>query len=585
MLVVAGAVAPVAAAARVPRVVLVVGPVGGLTSYYRGLANEAAAEASAAGAQVTKVYSPNATWPAVKHALDGASIVVYLGHGNGWPSIYRDSLYPPTQNGFGLNPVAGGDDSAHQYFGEASVDNVRLAPNAVVVLSHLCYASGNTEPGLPEGSESMAIQRVDNYAAGFIRAGAEAVIAEAHMGPAYYVRNLLRSNESVEQIWRSAPTDNGNTMQFASERSQGFTSRLDPDRANGGYHRSLVSKGVSSAQLRAGATGTSTVSSILPTLPVTPSLVSLGLTFGQVNVRSMPIAAARSELVLPIANKGAKKIPDGTQLGVRWDPLVLDPKPAPGAGTSPPAASSSPSAASTSPAPLSTPAAIDAPDVDLIVPEQLGSVVSLGRATATNKGLNVGVTYPTAPGLYRLVVTLHDSTGIAYDAPTQSKLTSVIVHVGGLYSAAFGAPTVLALNTGAASTVGVRVVNAGSQVWDAPSSTPPSEPDSLLVWLRTNRTAARVTGTWVSSQGLPVPSPASAAIDPTAAAPGGSAAVGLNVVAPDQAGDYLLLLDVVTPTHGALSTLGSTPAIIRVSVTGPTVAPSPAPSPGTSTAP
>ncbi len=125
------------------------------------------------------------------HALEGASIVVYLGHGNGWPSRYRDSLYPPTQNGFGLNPVAGGDDSSHQYFGEASIDNIKLAPNAVVVFSHLCYASGNSEPGLPEGTQSMAIQRVDNYAAGFIRAGASAVVAEAHMGPAYYVRSLL----------------------------------------------------------------------------------------------------------------------------------------------------------------------------------------------------------------------------------------------------------------------------------------------------------------------------------------------------------------------------------------------------------
>ena len=84
--------------------------------------------------------------------MTGASIVVYLGHGNGWPSRYRDALYPPTQNGFGLNPVAGGDDGAHQYFGEASVDDLQLAPNAVVLLSHLCYASGNTEPGLAEGT-------------------------------------------------------------------------------------------------------------------------------------------------------------------------------------------------------------------------------------------------------------------------------------------------------------------------------------------------------------------------------------------------------------------------------------------------
>jgi hypothetical protein len=589
MLGVAGAVAPVAAAARVPRVVLVVGPVGGLTSYYKGLANEAAAEASAAGAQVTKIYSPNATWGAVRHALEGASIVVYLGHGNGWPSPYRNSLYPPTQNGFGLNPVAGGDDSAHQYFGEASVDNIDLAPNAVVVLSHLCYASGNSEPGLPEGSQSMAIQRVDNYAAGFIRAGAQAVVAEAHMGPAYYVRSLLRSQDSIEQIWRSSPSNNGNTMTLTSERSNGFTERLDPDRASSGFHRSLVSRGVSSTQVRLGATGTSTVASILPQVPVTPSLVSLGLTFGQVNVRSMPIATRRTELVVPVANKGAKKIPDGTQVGVRWDPLVLDAKASPTAGTSPPAAAASPApSASASPpaaasaAPSSSPAPIDPPDVDLVVPEQLGSVVSLARAQANGRGLNVSVTYPSAPGLYRLVVTLHDPSGVAYDAPTQAKLTSVLVRVGGLYTAAFGAPGLVALSTGSSSTVGVRVVNAGSQVWDAESSTPPAEPDSLLIWLRTQRTAARVVGTWVSPQGLPVPAPVSAAIDPKAAAPGGSAAVGLAVNAPVQAGEYLLLLDVVTPTHGALSTLGSTPSIIRVSVTGPTVAPA---APGPSEAP
>ena len=79
---------------------------------------------------------------------------------------------------------------------------------------------------------------------------------------------------------------------------------------------------------------------------------------------------------------------------------------------------------------------------------------------------------------------------------------------------------------------------------------------------------------------MPVPAPVSAALDPKAAAPGGSAAVGLERRgAGRRPGDYLLLLDVVTPTHGALSTLGSTPALIRVSVTGQTIAPSPSPSP------
>src|SRR6187200_702475 len=227
-----GAFAPVAAAARVPKVALIVGPVGDtITPRYKALANEAAVVARKAGAEVVKVYSPNATWPAVREAISGASIVVYLGHGNGWPSRYRDALYPPSQNGFGLNPVAGSDDSSHQYFGEASVDNVRLADNAVVLLNHLCYASGNTEPGLPEGGLDLATQRVDNYAAGFIRAGAKAVVAEAHMGPAWYVRQLLTTNASVSSIWNRSPEAKGHTMRFASTRSPGFTYRLDPDNA------------------------------------------------------------------------------------------------------------------------------------------------------------------------------------------------------------------------------------------------------------------------------------------------------------------------------------------------------------------
>ena len=77
------------------------------TNGYRAEARAAAAVARKYTPDVTEVYSPNATWPAVKAALQDASLVVYMGHGNGWPSPYRDSLYPPTQDGFGLNPSAG----------------------------------------------------------------------------------------------------------------------------------------------------------------------------------------------------------------------------------------------------------------------------------------------------------------------------------------------------------------------------------------------------------------------------------------------------------------------------------------------
>ena len=162
-----------------------------------------------------------------------------------------------------------------------------------------------------------------------------------------------------------------------------------------------------------------------------------------------------SELALPVASRGAKKIPAGTQVGIRWDPILLDPPPAPPALTVAPASPPPPSSPSTSASPTASPSAppIDPPDVDLVVSEQLDPVVTLNPAVRTGKGLNVGVTYPSAPGLYRLVVTLHDSAGVAYDAPTQALVSSAIVRVGGSYTAAFGAPSSMAMTTGSSATL------------------------------------------------------------------------------------------------------------------------------------
>lgn len=585
-----GVVAPVVAAKPVPRVVLVVGPVGGLTDYYRGLANDAAAVARAAGAQVVKVYSPNATWPAVREALKGASIVVYLGHGNGWPSRYRDSLYPPTQNGFGLNPVAGVDDSAHQYFGEAFVDDVRLAKNAVVLLHHLCYASGNTEPGLPEGSVQDSIQRVDNFAAGFIRAGARAVVAEGHLGPAYYVRSLLRSQHSIESIWRRSPNANGNTIRVASSRSPGFTARLDPDRPSGGFYRSLVSRGVTAGQVRSGATGRggSRANNVPPepSVPLEPSLVGRGVTFGETALASPPVAAGSSALLLPIMGRGAREIPERAQVGVRWDPIVLDPPQATiVAGTSVTAnPSASPGPASVfdpaaSPAPSPLPAA---PQVDLVAPEHLGDVVNVGPAKRTREGLAIEVTYPSAPGMYRLVTTLHTPSGTAYDASTQELLTAVIVHVGGPVAVAYGAPATLSAPAGSRVSLPVRVVNSGSEAWDAESAEQPDlDGDALLIWLASSRIPARLFGTWVSTgdAGSDLPEPLYTVLDLSVSAPGGSGEVLLAAVAPAEPGEYLLLLDVVSPDRGPLSAFGNEPAIVRATITAPDPTPSPEPLP------
>ena len=261
-LLIASFIAPVAAAAparsgAVPRVVVVVGPSGAATTRYRTEARAAARLARQYTPDVTEIYSPNATWPAVRKALQGASLVIYMGHGNGWPSKYRDSLYPPSQNGFGLNPSPGGNDATHQYFGEALIaKNVRLAKNAVVLLNHLCYASGNSEPGVPEGTPSMSRQRADNFAAGFIKAGAAAVVAEAYASPNHMVRTVLAGQRSIEAAWRGAPSRNGNAFAFESSRSEGYVVQMDPERNNSGFSRSIVlKKGLASSDVLRNARG------------------------------------------------------------------------------------------------------------------------------------------------------------------------------------------------------------------------------------------------------------------------------------------------------------------------------------------
>ena len=82
--------------------------------------------------------------------------------------------------------IAGSGDVTTQYWGESYLaSDVQLAPNAIVLLHHLCYASGNSEPGAAQPTLDVAQQRVDNMAAGWIAAGARTVIADSNYGNTY----------------------------------------------------------------------------------------------------------------------------------------------------------------------------------------------------------------------------------------------------------------------------------------------------------------------------------------------------------------------------------------------------------------
>lgn len=194
-------VAAPAPAAAAGKVAIIVGPVGSLTSSYRTWADEVATVATAAGATVAKAYSPNATWANVKAAVNGASVVVYFGHGNGFPNPYGSTELTDRTNGWGLNTAttngdadswsagtlvycgervllgtltANDDAPRRNYCGGTANDGLTPAPGFTMVYAQAHYAPGFGErytQSTPLPTLSEAQQRVRNYSTPILRLG------------------------------------------------------------------------------------------------------------------------------------------------------------------------------------------------------------------------------------------------------------------------------------------------------------------------------------------------------------------------------------------------------------------------------
>jgi hypothetical protein len=244
---------PAPAAAASMKVVVVVGPAGSSTSKYITSAKRYASQARSYGAKVVEIYSPNATWSKVKTAAQGANVLIYLGHGNGYPSPYG-AFSPKSKDGLGLNASAGHGHHNVKYYGEWYVRTyINLAPNAVVILNRLCYASGNSEWGAANPTKAVAIKRVDNFAAGFLRANARAVFAEGIDSASYILSGIFETDRTIGEIFQRAPSWTGaRDFRFKSVRTPGYTAWMDPY-APSRYYRSVVGKLTLSAEsVRAG---------------------------------------------------------------------------------------------------------------------------------------------------------------------------------------------------------------------------------------------------------------------------------------------------------------------------------------------
>jgi hypothetical protein len=233
LLLTAFSIAPAGAAVSL-KVVIIVGPTGAQTDNYRSTGDDIAATATAAGAQVVKVYSPNATWANVRAAVEGANIIVYLGHGNGYPNPYASGAEPTDRdNGWGLNRTTTNGDSDNWsttmvYCGEQALlgtltsastyqwnycggkngtDGIHPAPGFVMIYNKACYTPGAGEGFDTPATEAVAVQRVRNYSYPVLALGASAYFAtDMHQGASSLVDLIARNPDmAFGDIARSAP--------------------------------------------------------------------------------------------------------------------------------------------------------------------------------------------------------------------------------------------------------------------------------------------------------------------------------------------------------------------------------------------
>ena len=224
--------APTAAAASGPKIVLIVGATHSATDAYRDDMDAVYATALQYSSNVVRIYSPNATWAAVKPALQGANIVVYMGHGNGLPQpVHRDAHAGPPGWPWAQRRRWTGRTATRRTTvraPSAARSSSLQTPSPTPLTSAMRPATPS--PGMAAPSLAVAEARIDNFAAGFLKAGARAVIADAHSDTSWYLDQLFMTHQTIDSLFRSKPWSAGNTFTFASTRSPGFTAYADPGR-------------------------------------------------------------------------------------------------------------------------------------------------------------------------------------------------------------------------------------------------------------------------------------------------------------------------------------------------------------------
>jgi hypothetical protein len=194
------------------RAVAIVGDVGGSTDSYKDDMDRAVAALRAHGVTVETFYYGERAfdWRDIVPAMTGAHLLLYMGHGV-W--MGGTCTQPDLVGGFYLGDDGDGDGDDISFVGPDQIRGDlagRVADDAVVILSHACYAAGDagcTDAPSDWPSQAEAERYVRMYAEPFVDAGFEAYFANNYNGSAA---------DYVDQLLAEEPTAAGEIFQSVS---------------------------------------------------------------------------------------------------------------------------------------------------------------------------------------------------------------------------------------------------------------------------------------------------------------------------------------------------------------------------------
>ncbi|MGL4364675.1 MAG: hypothetical protein ACRCSB_05680 [Bacteroidales bacterium] len=181
------------------RAVVITGDIDGAygedTQEYVKWTKETADVLRANGVKVSEFYCPNNDWNKIKQAANGAHFLVYQGHG----ILLSDS--PFEIGGFWLK-----DDVVRP---EQIKSDLKLAPNAVILMGGVCYAAGTSaSDGSKDIGMKEAQKRVAMYSKPFMDIGASAYIANNWHGGLAKVTASLFAGKKLSDAYYAGYANN-----------------------------------------------------------------------------------------------------------------------------------------------------------------------------------------------------------------------------------------------------------------------------------------------------------------------------------------------------------------------------------------